>query len=110
MAIQQNSITFCELSSMSYSGRNIKSALLNHLCLSESVPWSQVYHMSFLHGYHPSFGPWSSDYFLCVEVYPMDYYSNKGGPWANYGTHSGHGGAGEVKSSLGGEKEDGKDM
>ena len=40
----------------------------------------------------------------------MDYYSNKGGPWANYGTHSGHGGAGEVKSSLGGEKEDGKDM
>ena len=22
----------------------------------------------------------------------MDYYSNKGGPWANYGTHNGHGG------------------
>ena len=26
----------------------------------------------------------------------MDYYSNKGGPWANYGTHSGHGGAGTM--------------
>ena len=24
----------------------------------------------------------------------MDYYSNKGGPWANYGTHNGHGGLG----------------
>ena len=23
----------------------------------------------------------------------MDYYSNKGGPWANYGAHNGHGGA-----------------
>ena len=29
-----------------------------------------------------------------TEVYPMDYYSNKGGPWGNYGTHSGHGGLG----------------
>ena len=27
------------------------------------------------------------------DVYPMDYYSNKGGPWANYGTHGGHGGS-----------------
>lgn len=26
------------------------------------------------------------------KVYPMDYYSNKGGQWANYGTHGGHGG------------------
>jgi len=27
------------------------------------------------------------------DVYPMDYYSNKGGPWSNYGVHNGHGGS-----------------
>jgi len=27
------------------------------------------------------------------DTYPMDYYSNKGGPWANYGAHRGHGGS-----------------
>jgi len=27
------------------------------------------------------------------DVYPMDFYSNKGGSWANYGAHQGHGGS-----------------
>merc|ERR1712118_589241 len=27
------------------------------------------------------------------EVYPMDYYSHRGGPWSNYGAHKGHGGS-----------------
>lgn len=30
----------------------------------------------------------------------MDYYSNKGGPWANYGTHSGHGGRWVVRKRM----------
>lgn len=30
-------------------------------------------------------------------AYPMDYYSNKGGPWSNYGAHNGYGGSIDTK-------------
>lgn len=31
------------------------------------------------------------------NAYPMDYYSNKGGPWSNYGAHNGYGGSIDTK-------------
>lgn len=89
MTIQQNSITFCDQKVHHW-------IIMSNPCLSEFVP-PHVYHMvitrtfwSIIHPHH----------FLCVEVYPMDYYSNKGGPWANYGTHSGHGGRWVVRKRM----------
>lgn len=60
-------------------------------CPRLSMDWgSSAYSKPMLTSYeaHVAFGDT-----VYKDVYPMDYYSNKGGPWANYGTHSGHGGS-----------------
>ncbi|CAK9003027.1 unnamed protein product [Durusdinium trenchii] len=60
-------------------------------CPRLSMDWgSSAYSKPMLTSYeaHVAFG--DVEY---KDVYPMDYYSNKGGQWANYGTHGGHGGS-----------------
>eukprot|EP00933_Yihiella_yeosuensis_P044273 TRINITY_DN39373_c0_g1_i1.p1 TRINITY_DN39373_c0_g1~~TRINITY_DN39373_c0_g1_i1.p1 ORF type:complete len:497 (-),score=94.02 TRINITY_DN39373_c0_g1_i1:495-1985(-) len=59
-------------------------------CPRLSMDWGSCYQKPLLTTYeaHVAFG--SQKY---KDVYPMDYYSNKGGPWANYGSHGGHGGS-----------------
>lgn len=60
-------------------------------CPRLSMDWgSSAYSKPMLTSYeaHVAFGD-----VTYKDVYPMDYYSNKGGPWGNYGTHSGHGGS-----------------
>lgn len=58
-------------------------------CPRLSLDWGDAFSSPLLTPYeaHIAFG--SSVY---QDVYPMDYYSNKGGPWANYGSHNGYGG------------------
>eukprot|EP00931_Biecheleriopsis_adriatica_P078360 TRINITY_DN51814_c0_g1_i1.p1 TRINITY_DN51814_c0_g1~~TRINITY_DN51814_c0_g1_i1.p1 ORF type:complete len:501 (-),score=93.38 TRINITY_DN51814_c0_g1_i1:43-1506(-) len=59
-------------------------------CPRLSMDWGNCYSTPLLTPYeaHIAFGDHTYK-----DVYPMDYYSNKGGPWANYGTHNGHGGS-----------------
>lgn len=59
-------------------------------CPRLSVDWGDAYPKPLLTPYeaHVAFGK-----VAYKDVYPMDYYSNRGGPWANYGTHNGHGGS-----------------
>ena len=54
------------------------------------MDWGEAYTVPMLTPYeaHVAFGDTAYR-----DVYPMDYYSNKGGPWSNYGTHNGHGGS-----------------
>lgn len=58
-------------------------------CPRLSLDWGDAYGTPLLTPYeaHVAFG--GRDY---QAVYPMDYYSNKGGPWSNYGAKNGHGG------------------
>jgi len=59
-------------------------------CPRLSMDWGSCYQTPLLTPYeaHVAFGEQAYK-----DVYPMDYYSNKGGPWSNYGAHSGHGGS-----------------
>jgi len=59
-------------------------------CPRLSLDWGESYAAPLLTPYeaHVAFGD-----VAYRDVYPMDYYSNKGGPWSNYGTHNGHGGS-----------------
>jgi len=59
-------------------------------CPRLSLDWGEAYEKPLLTPYeaHVAFGDHTYK-----DVYPMDYYSNKGGPWSNYGTHNGHGGS-----------------
>eukprot|EP00930_Biecheleria_cincta_P082547 TRINITY_DN72260_c0_g1_i1.p1 TRINITY_DN72260_c0_g1~~TRINITY_DN72260_c0_g1_i1.p1 ORF type:complete len:499 (+),score=81.92 TRINITY_DN72260_c0_g1_i1:26-1498(+) len=59
-------------------------------CPRLSMDWGNSYSVPMLSSYeaHVAFGEQAYK-----DVYPMDYYSNKGGPWANYGAHGGHGGS-----------------
>lgn len=63
-------------------------------CPRLSVDWGDAFSVPILSSYeaHVAFG--DDEY---REVYPMDYYSNKGGPWSNYGSHNGHGGSLSLK-------------
>jgi len=58
-------------------------------CPRLSMDWGAAFEKPLLTPYeaHVAWGEYSYK-----DVYPMDYYSNKGGPWSNYGTHNGHGG------------------
>merc|ERR1711972_104187 len=59
-------------------------------CPRLSMDWGEAFGAPLLTPYeaHVAFGEQAY-----ADVYPMDYYSNKGGPWSNYGTHNGHGGS-----------------
>merc|ERR1712100_1485 len=59
-------------------------------CPRLSLDWGDAFTAPLLTPYeaHIAFGEQKYK-----EVYPMDYYSNKGGPWSNYGAHNGHGGS-----------------
>jgi len=59
-------------------------------CPRLSLDWGAAFGAPLLTPYeaHIAFGDQAYQ-----EVYPMDYYSNRGGPWSNYGTHNGHGGS-----------------
>jgi len=59
-------------------------------CPRLSMDWGEAYKKPLLTPFeaHVAFGNHSYR-----DVYPMDYYSNKGGPWSNYGTRNGHGGS-----------------
>jgi len=61
-------------------------------CPRLSLDWGEAYSSPLLTPYeaHVAFGD-----LAYKDVYPMDYYSNKGGPWSNYGVaHAGgHGGS-----------------
>jgi len=59
-------------------------------CPRLSLDWGDAYAKPLLTPYeaHVAFGDVSYK-----DVYPMDYYSNRGGPWSNYGAHNGHGGS-----------------
>ncbi|CAE7725781.1 Dph1 [Symbiodinium pilosum] len=59
-------------------------------CPRLSMDWGSSYEKPLLTPYeaHVAYGG-----LAYKDVYPMDYYSNKGGPWANYGAHNGHGGS-----------------
>eukprot|EP00439_Symbiodinium_sp_Y106_P032026 s2009_g3.t2 len=59
-------------------------------CPRLSMDWGSSYNKPLLTPYeaHVAYGG-----LAYKDVYPMDYYSNKGGPWANYGAHNGHGGS-----------------
>lgn len=59
-------------------------------CPRLSLDWGEAYAAPLLTPYeaHVAFGDRAY-----ADVYPMDYYSNKGGPWSNYGAHNGHGGS-----------------
>lgn len=59
-------------------------------CPRLSLDWGDAYVKPLLTPYeaHVAFGDYTYK-----DVYPMDYYSNKGGPWSNYGAHNGHGGS-----------------
>mmetsp|Transcript_68222 Transcript_68222/g.134816 ORF Transcript_68222/g.134816 Transcript_68222/m.134816 type:complete len:522 (-) Transcript_68222:21-1586(-) len=59
-------------------------------CPRLSLDWGEAYKVPLLTPYeaHVAFGDCSY-----ADVYPMDYYSNRGGPWSNYGAHNGHGGS-----------------
>lgn len=63
-------------------------------CPRLSLDWGEAFEKPLLTPYeaHVSFGN-----FAYKDVYPMDYYSNRGGPWSNYGTHNGHGGSLDAK-------------
>mmetsp|Transcript_28687 Transcript_28687/g.82061 ORF Transcript_28687/g.82061 Transcript_28687/m.82061 type:complete len:355 (+) Transcript_28687:324-1388(+) len=59
-------------------------------CPRLSLDWGEAYAAPLLTPYeaHVAFGD-----VAYKDVYPMDYYSNRGGPWSNYGAHNGHGGS-----------------
>jgi len=59
-------------------------------CPRLSLDWGEAYNVPLLTPYeaHVAFGDCRY-----ADVYPMDYYSNRGGPWSNYGAHNGHGGS-----------------
>jgi 2-(3-amino-3-carboxypropyl)histidine synthase len=59
-------------------------------CPRLSLDWGEAFSKPLLTPYeaHVAFGNYAYK-----DVYPMDYYSNRGGPWSNYGTHNGHGGS-----------------
>lgn len=59
-------------------------------CPRLSLDWGEAFAKPMLTPFeaHVAFGSYSYK-----DVYPMDYYSNKGGPWSNYGTRNGHGGS-----------------
>lgn len=63
-------------------------------CPRLSIDWGEAFAVPLLTPYeaHIAFG--SATY---QDVYPMDYYSNRGGPWSNYGAHNGHGGSLDTK-------------
>eukprot|EP00812_Abedinium_dasypus_P010732 NODE_4333_length_684_cov_329.109698.p1 GENE.NODE_4333_length_684_cov_329.109698~~NODE_4333_length_684_cov_329.109698.p1 ORF type:complete len:215 (+),score=40.46 NODE_4333_length_684_cov_329.109698:59-646(+) len=63
-------------------------------CPRLSLDWGDAYPQPLLSSFeaHVAFG--TEKYRDC---HPMDYYSNKGGPWSNYGAHKGHGGSLSVK-------------
>merc|ERR1711957_548495 len=71
-------------------------------CPRLSMDWGDSYTAPLLTPYeaHVAFGNHSYK-----DVYPMDYYSNKGGSWSNYGAHNGHGGSiGQKFRHLGSRK------
>merc|ERR1719373_446789 len=59
-------------------------------CPRLSIDWGEAFDTPLLTPYeaHIAFG--NATY---KDIYPMDYYSNRGGPWSNYGAHNGHGGS-----------------
>lgn len=59
-------------------------------CPRLSLDWGEAYEKPLLTPYeaHVAWGG-----VAYKDVYPMDYYSNRGGPWSNYGAHNGHGGS-----------------
>eukprot|EP00811_Abedinium_folium_P033581 NODE_6532_length_1663_cov_9.264323.p1 GENE.NODE_6532_length_1663_cov_9.264323~~NODE_6532_length_1663_cov_9.264323.p1 ORF type:complete len:441 (-),score=97.36 NODE_6532_length_1663_cov_9.264323:267-1589(-) len=63
-------------------------------CPRLSIDWGDAYSKPLLSSYeaHVAFG--TEEY---KDACPMDYYSNKGGPWSNYGAHKGHGGSLSMK-------------
>lgn len=65
-------------------------AFVQVACPRLSTDWGGVFQKPLLTPYeaHVAFGGESYQ-----DVYPMDFYSNKGGSWANYGAHQGHGGS-----------------
>lgn len=70
-------------------------------CPRLSLDWGEAFEKPMLTPYeaHVAFGN-----FAYKDVYPMDYYSNRGGPWSNYGAHNGHGGSLEAKFRHLGQK------
>jgi len=63
-------------------------------CPRLSIDWGDAYNLPLLTPYeaHIAWGDVSYK-----DIYPMDYYSNRGGPWSNYGAHRGHGGSLDTK-------------
>lgn len=59
-------------------------------CPRLSVDWGDAFSVPLLTPYeaHIAFGE-----AVYQDIYPMDYYSNRGGPWSNYGAHNGYGGS-----------------
>merc|ERR1712048_623699 len=59
-------------------------------CPRLSMDWGDAFSTPLLTPYeaHVAFGVQAYK-----KSYPMDYYSNKGGPWSNYGSHNGYGGS-----------------
>eukprot|EP00928_Gymnodinium_smaydae_P089864 TRINITY_DN73753_c0_g1_i1.p1 TRINITY_DN73753_c0_g1~~TRINITY_DN73753_c0_g1_i1.p1 ORF type:complete len:523 (+),score=119.85 TRINITY_DN73753_c0_g1_i1:54-1571(+) len=59
-------------------------------CPRLSLDWGEAFATPLLTTYeaHVAFGDQAYK-----DVYPMDYYSNRGGPWSNYGAKTGHGGS-----------------
>merc|ERR1719262_1825445 len=63
-------------------------------CPRLSMDWGDAYAAPLLTPYeaHVAFGNQAYK-----EAYPMDYYSNRGGAWSNYGAHGGYGGSVDYK-------------
>jgi len=59
-------------------------------CPRLSIDWGDAYATPLLTPYEAHIAWGDTAY---KDVYPMDYYSNRGGPWSNYGAHNGHGGS-----------------
>lgn len=63
-------------------------------CPRLSVDWGQFFHKPLLSSYE-AFVAWGDVEYQ--ERYPMDYYSNQGGAWSNYGTTKTYGGSLQAK-------------
>lgn len=80
---------------------NSVDAWVQVACPRLSLDWGEAFKTPMLTPYeaHVAFGSYSYK-----DVYPMDYYSNKGGPWSNYGAGSGFGGSLSAKFQHLGKK------
>mmetsp|Transcript_4648 Transcript_4648/g.10023 ORF Transcript_4648/g.10023 Transcript_4648/m.10023 type:complete len:500 (-) Transcript_4648:48-1547(-) len=59
-------------------------------CPRLSIDWGDAYDKPLLTPYEAHIVWGDTKY---QDIYPMDYYSNRGGPWSNYGAPKGHGGS-----------------